>query len=226
MRILIIEDEKEIADGINAILVQEGYETDVVYDGISGLIYIRRGVYDLVLLDVMLPGANGFDVIKTVRHEGINTPVILLTARGLPCDKIKGLDLGADDYLTKPFDAGELLARIRARIRSAYSDAYDKGKLVVFDMELDPARYTLACKDKEIKLSNKEFQLMEYLMLNRGLILSRDMIAVKVWGIESEAEYNSVDVYISFVRKKMKFIGTKAENVTKKGVGYSLEEHG
>ena len=225
LRILIIEDEKEIADGINAILVQEGYETDVVYDGISGLIYIRRGVYDLVLLDVMLPGANGFDVIKTVRHEGINTPVILLTARGLPCDKIKGLDLGADDYLTKPFDSGELLARIRARLRGsggAFSGA-NGNQLAVYDIVLDQSTYKLSHGDKSVKLSHKEYQFMEYLMMNKGVILTRDTIATRVWGFDDDGDYNNTSVYVSFLRKKLKFIGAKASIVTKKDVGYSLE---
>ena len=225
MRILVVEDEKEIADGIRAILFKAGYEVDVLYDGIMGLTYIRQGNYDLVLLDIMLPGLDGFGVLSKVREEGIDIPIILLTARVMTHDKIKGLDMGADDYLTKPFDAGELLARIRARIRKLHPDNMDRGRVKAFDLTLDSSNYKLLCNDKEIKLSNKEYQLIEYLMINKEIILTREQISAKVWGLEDESEYNSVDVYISFLRKKMKFLRSKAEIITKKGVGYSLEGH-
>ncbi len=224
MRVLIIEDEKAIAEGIAAIITTEGYESDMVGDGDDGLEYIRQKIYDIVLLDVMLPGKNGFEILKAVRDEKIDTPVILLTAKSMPQDKIRGFDLGANDYLTKPFDAGELLARIHARIRDRYTGIMEQSGITAYDLVLDPSNYKLRCKNKTIKLSNKEYQFMEYLMINKGIILSRDMIITKVWGVEDDADYNSIDVYVSFLRKKLKFIGAKSAIVTKKGVGYSLEE--
>ena len=156
MKILVVEDEKEIADGIQAILRQEGYESDAVYDGEEGLDYIRTDVYDLVLLDVMLPGMNGFDILKTAKREGFKVPVIMLTAKSMTEDKIKGLDCGADDYLTKPFDSGELLARIRARLRGsggAFSGA-NGNQLSVYDIVLDQSTYKLSHGDKSVKLSH------------------------------------------------------------------------
>ncbi|MBR6147080.1 MAG: response regulator transcription factor [Lachnospiraceae bacterium] len=225
MRLLIVDDEKEIADGIQAILKQEGYETDAVYEGEDGLDHILSGIYDLILLDVMLPGIDGFEILKQIRKENVKTPVIMLTARSVIQDKITGLDLGADDYLTKPFDSGELLARIRARLRAdnATGQSEDVNKIKAYDITLDRSTYRLSHGDKSVKLSNKEYQLIEYLMINKGMILSRDAIADKIWGIDDDADYNSVVVYISFLRKKLKFISAEAAITTKKDVGYSLE---
>lgn len=221
VRILIVEDEKEIADGIQRILEEEGYQTDVTYDGLNGLDYILSGIYDLVLLDVMLPKINGFDILKNIRREGFSVPVIMLTAKSQTEDKVAGFDEGADDYLTKPFDAMELLARIRARLRGGNTST---GRELVFsDMRLSPATYKLFGKDKSVKLSQKEFFLLEYLMTNPGQILTKDMILTKVWGFDSEPDYNNLEVYISFVRKKMRFVETKAQIITTKGVGYSIE---
>ena len=174
-------------------------------------------------MDVMLPGMSGLDILKKTRSKGISTPVILLTARSLTEDKVKGLDLGADDYLTKPFDSEELLARIRARLRDRYDFNNDRNSISAFDIELNTSTYKLICGDKSVKLSNKEFQLLEYLMINKGIILTRDMISTKVWGFDDETEYNNADVYISFIRKKLRFVGAKASILTKKGIGYSLE---
>jgi DNA-binding response OmpR family regulator len=227
LRILVIEDEKEIADGIQAILKRDGYESDAVYDGDTGLDYIRTSVYDLILLDIMLPGMNGMDVLKAAKDEKINTPVILLTARSMVDDKIKGLDLGADDYLTKPFDSRELLARIRARLRSndTASGIMNGHTLSVYDITLDQTTYKLAHGEKSVKLSNKEYQFMEYLMRNKGIILQHDSIAAKVWGFDEDTDYNNIAVYVSFLRKKLKFIGAKTAIVTKKDIGYSIEEN-
>ncbi|MCR4587736.1 MAG: response regulator transcription factor [Lachnospiraceae bacterium] len=204
MRVLIVEDEKEIADGITGILKDEGYVIDAVYDGEEGLSYILSGVYDLILLDVMLPGISGFDIVKKVRSEGIDTQVIMLTAKSQIEDKIQGLDLGADDYLTKPFDAGELLARIRARIRNT-TDI--KGNILsTYDIELDASTFRLKQGARAIKLSKTEYQLLECLMVNKGQILPRDTIITKVWGVDDSGDYNSLEVYISFLRKKLKFM--------------------
>ena len=220
MRILIVEDEKEITDGIQAILEKEGFSTDVAYDGKKGLECIEDNIYDLILLDIMLPYMSGLEILKEIRKEDIQTPVILLTAKSLADDKIAGLDAGADDYMTKPFDSGELLARIRARVRN--NADVKKNIISAFDISLDIATYKLSCADKSVKLSKTEYLLLEYLMLNKGQVLSKDMILEKVWGYESESEYNNLDVYISFLRKKFAFLNTKTSIVNKKGIGYSL----
>lgn len=220
MRILVVEDEMEISDGIKLILEKAGYQVDCVYDGLNGLDYIFSEIYDLVLLDIMLPKLSGMDIVTQVRMEGITVPIIFLTARSQIEDKIEGLTIGADDYVTKPFDAGELLARIGARLRKQTD--MKEGKIRAFDICLNPSTYKLEKETKSVRLSKMEYQLLEYLMLNKNQILSRDMIINKVWGHEDDTEYNNLEVYISFVRKKMKFVNAIACIVTKKGVGYSL----
>lgn len=220
MRILVIEDEKEIADGISLILEKAGYQVDCVYDGLIGLDNVFSEIYDLVLLDVMLPKINGFDVVKNARAEGVTTPIILLTAKSLVEDKINGLNLGADDYITKPFDAGELLARIAARVRGQTEKK--NGKLTAFDISLDQTVYKLEKDNKSIGLTKTEYQLLEYFMLNKCQILSKDMIINKVWGNDDETEYNNIEVYVSFIRKKLKYVNALATIVTKKGIGYSF----
>lgn len=222
MRILIVEDEKEIADGLEAILTREAYIVDVVYDGISGLDYMLSDFYDLIILDIMLPKLNGIDVLKNARNEGIKTPVIMLTARSQVHDKIAGLDSGADDYITKPFDAEELLARIRARTRTAGSLLQED--LCFGDIILSKRRQELKCSTRSVKLGNKEYQLMECLMINREQIMPKDLLITKVWGPLENAEYNNLEVYISFLRKKLRFIKASVRIVTTKNVGYSLEE--
>lgn len=223
MKILVVEDEKEIADGISLILEKNGYLVDCAYDGEEGLDRIYDDIYDLVLLDIMLPGINGLDIIKTVREEGVMIPIILLTARSQIEDKIVGLNIGADDYITKPFDGGELLARIGARLRKN-SDTMD-GRLTAFDVSLNPMSYKLEKGTKSVKLSKTEYQLLEYLMINRNQILPKDSILYKIWGDDDDADYNNIEVYISFLRKKLKFVNAGASIVTKKGVGYSFVEN-
>lgn len=222
MRILIVEDEREIADGICSVLKKAGYSTDVCYNGLDGLDYFLSDIYDLVLLDIMLPKINGVDVLKHARKEGVYTPVIMLTAKSQPADKILALDSGADDYLTKPFDAGELLARIRTRTRVKNTDS--ASRLTAFDIRIEPDTFKLYGPQNSIRLSKKEFQLMEYLIMNQGRILPREMILSRIWGLEDDIGYNSLDVYISMLRKKLRFVEATAEIVTKKGVGYYLED--
>ncbi len=222
MRILIVEDEHEIAEGICTILEQAGYETGLAFDGQTGLEEILSGIYDLVLLDVMLPEMSGFDVLREARGAGIGIPVILLTALSQTGDKITGLDCGADDYLTKPFDTGELLARIRARLRRTEENL--QKDLSFADIHLEQATFRLCGRERSIKLPRKEYQLLEYLIINHGQILPRETIITKIWGYDEETEYNQLDVYISFVRKKLKFVESRAVIVTTKGIGYSLEE--
>lgn len=221
MRILVVEDEKEIADGLTGILKKEGFLVDAVYDGEDGLEYTLSGVYDIILMDVMLPGMDGFNIVKKARAAGIDTPVIMLTAKSQIEDKIYGLDLGADDYLTKPFDAGELLARIRARIRKNVD--LKQNILSVYDIELDSSTFQLRKDEKAVKLSKTEYQMLEYLMVNKGQILTKDAIINKVWGFEESGDYNSLEVYISFLRKKLKFVNANANIVTQKGIGYYLD---
>ena len=221
MKILLVEDEKKIADGVVTILKQDRYETDVAYDGISGLDSMLSDVYDLILLDIMLPQMDGIDVLEQAREEGIHTPIILLTAKAQKEDVIRGLNSGADDYLTKPFDGGELLARVRAQMRGRQMKRL--AELTIGEVRLDQNTYELLCRDKSVKLSRKEYQLMEYFLMNQGRILSRDMLLSRVWGPDSDADYNNLEVYISFLRKKLKYLDTDVKLLTTKGVGYSIE---
>ncbi len=221
MHILIVEDECEIAEGIQTILEQAGYQASIVFDGNQGLEEIQSGIYDLALLDIMLPGTDGLSVLRTVRSEGISLPVILLTARSQIMDKIEGLDCGADDYLTKPFDAGELLARIRARLRHPEQTMADM--LSFADIRLEQMTLKLCGEKRSVKLARKEYLLLECLLRNQGMILPRDTLITKVWGYDEETEYNQLDVYVSLVRKKLKFVSSSVKIVTTKGIGYSLE---
>lgn len=222
MRILIVEDEKEIADGLKTVLEKAAYQVDVVYDGLKGLDYILSNMYDIVLLDIMLPKLNGLDILKNIRREGISTPVILLTARSQVEDKIIGLDSGADDYLTKPFDVNELMARIRVRTRKDNNP--DQNQMQFGITWINKSTQKLGTSKNSVKLGNKEYQLMEYLMRNTGQILTKDMLISKVWGLEDKSEYNNLEVYVSFLRKKLRFVKADIEIRTCKNVGYSLEK--
>jgi DNA-binding response OmpR family regulator len=222
MRILVIEDEKALSEALSALLKQEKCEVDAVYDGLSGEDYAMCGIYDLILLDVMLPGKNGVDVLRSIRERGNSTPVLLLTAKSEVEDKIKGLDTGADDYLTKPFVSGELMARIRAITRR--KGEYVGDELSVMGTTLNKNTYELICDGNSIKLAAKEYQIMEILMTNSRQIIPKERLIEKVWGFDSEAEYNAIEVYISFVRKKLAAIGSAIQIKAVRGVGYSLEE--
>ncbi len=221
MRILIIEDEKEIADGLSAVLQQNGYSTDAVYDGLSGLEYSLSNIYDIILLDIMLPKLNGLDILRNMRSENITTPVILLTAKSEIEDRIKGLDYGADDYLTKPFATGELLARIRARTRqntNSVSNCRSFG-----DITISQDTFELSHENYSIKMGNKEFQLMDALIMEAGHIVPRNSLIEKIWGPWDETSYNQLEVYISFLRKKLKYVHSGVVIKNTKNVGYSLE---
>lgn len=223
MRILIIEDEISLADAISAILKKEQYFADAVYNGRDGLDYALSGIYDLILLDIMLPGMNGFDVLKEIRNNGISTPVMLLTARTEVNDKIKGLDCGADDYLTKPFNKGELLARIRALSRR--KGEIPANELTYGDITLNQSTYELICGNLNVKLGAKEFRIMQMLMYSPKSIISKDEFIEKIWGYDSEAEYNSIEVYISFLRKKLSAIKSTMQIKASRGIGYYIEEN-
>jgi len=203
MRVLIVEDEVRLADTLGELLRTQKYSYDIVYDGEDGLAYAESGIYDVIILDIMLPKMNGFEVVRNLRKKKINTPVILLTARDEVSDKVKGLDSGADDYLTKPFSSEELLARIRALTRRQGEVVLDE--LTFSDLVLNLANYQLSCGGKSIHLGFKEFEIMRLLMANPAAVLSKDELLSKVWGYDSDAEDNNVEVYISFLRKKLQF---------------------
>ncbi len=227
MKILLVEDEKRMSEALCEILRQEKYDTDAFLDGISGLDAARSGIYDLLILDVMLPGINGFDIARTVRREGIQTPILMLTAKSDTDDKVSGLDSGADDYLTKPFETKELLARIRAQLRrNNIQKIDDTGNLVSGDLKLDRNRSMLLNTENgmDVRLSEKELHIMEIFLLNEGTIVGKEQLAVKIWGYDNEAEYNNVEVYISFTRKKLQFLASKMEIKAVRGLGYELRK--
>lgn len=222
MKILIVEDEIRMAQALCEILRLEKYDVEHCDNGFDGLRAINSGIYDVVILDVMLPHINGFDIVREARRNGVASPVLLLTAKSEIDDKVYGLDCGADDYLTKPFMTKELLARIRALLRR---NANISDETVSFgDISLNKNTAQLICSNtgRNVRLSEKEYRLMEYLILNSCQILSREQLALKIWGYDCEAEYNNVEVYMSFARKKLSFVGSKIEIKAVRGLGYEL----
>ncbi|MCQ2612702.1 MAG: response regulator transcription factor [Treponemataceae bacterium] len=220
MRILLVEDEKHLSQALSELLKKKQYSVDAAYDGETGLEYARTGVYDLIILDIMMPRMNGIEVLRHIRNEKNSVPVLMLTARDEVEDKVSGLDYGADDYMTKPFSTDELLARVRALLRRK-GEVVDE-ELTVGDITLKLKRNELCSGNDSVKLSLKEFQIMELLMYNPNQIITKERIIEKIWGGDSEAEYNNVEVYISFLRKKIQFIGATTEIKTSRGSGYSL----
>lgn len=222
MRLLLVEDEKRMAQALCEILRLEKYEVDYFADGADGLAALQSDIYDVAVLDVMLPGMNGFEIAKKARQSGIRTPVLMLTARSELDDKVTGLDSGADDYLTKPFMTEELLARLRALCRRTMN-VTDK-TLHYGDISLDIHASTLCCtaNGQSIRLSEKEYRILEYLIINQGQILTREQVAMKIWGFDSDAEYNNVEVYMSFTRKKLSFVQAKTRIKAVRGIGYEL----
>lgn len=222
MRILVVEDEIHLSEALSQILKKNNYTVDVVHDGEDGLDNALSGIYDIILLDIMLPKMDGLIILKHLRKEEIATPVILLTAKGDISDKVKGLDTGADDYLAKPFATEELLARIRALSRRK-SEVITDNTLKIGSMELNPATLKLSMGDKEIKLILKESELLELLIIRKNAVTSKELIIEKIWGFDSEVEHNHVEVYISFLRKKLLFLDGDVEIKTIRGAGYILE---
>lgn len=221
MKILIIEDERQLSDILVTLLEQKGYSVDAVYDGISGEEYALSGIYDVIILDIMLPKKNGLDVLRSLRGAKLDTPILLLTARSEVEDRITGLDHGADDYLTKPFASGELLARIRAMTRR--KGAYIGTDIACGDTILCTDTHEVSCKGSRVKLGIKEYQILELLMNNLGQIIPKERFIEKIWGFDSEAEYNAIEVYISFIRKKLTAIGSGVQIRSSRGVGYIIE---
>lgn len=222
MKLLLVEDEKRMAQALCEILRLEKYEVDHYSDGVSGLAAIESGIYDIIILDVMLPGMNGYEITRKVRTAGVTTPILMLTAKAELDDKVTGLDSGADDYLTKPFMTKELLARLRALGRRILNTT--DGILCFGDISLDTGTFTLSCvtNGQSVRLSEKEYHIMEYLMANQGQILTREQLAAKIWGLENDTEYNNVEVYMSFTRKKLAFVEAKTTIKAVRGIGYEL----
>lgn len=223
MRILIVEDELHLAEALTQILKKNNYTVDAVNDGESGLDNALSNIYDLILLDIMLPKMDGISILKKLRKEGISTPVILLTAKGEISDKVVGLDSGADDYLAKPFATEELLARIRALSRRK-GEVLPDNTLKFGDIELNTANLKLSKGSKDVKLILKESELLEFLIARKNTVTSKELIIEKIWGFDSEVEHNHVEVYISFLRKKLAFLNSEVTINTVRGVGYVLEE--
>ncbi|MEE0858824.1 MAG: response regulator transcription factor [Acutalibacteraceae bacterium] len=224
MRILVVEDEYSLADALREILKKEKYIVDIATNGQEGLDQALTGIYDAIVLDVMLPEMNGFQVLSSLRKEGIKTPVLMLTAKSELDDKVRGLDCGADDYMTKPFQTKELLARIRAITRR--KGEIENNTMAFGDLELNTSIGEISCKTtgKSMKLGLKEFQLLEFMLKNKNQIVTKEQIVEKLWGLESDSEYNNAEVYVSFTRKKIKFIGSKVAIKAVRGLGYTLEE--
>lgn len=224
MRILLAEDEKRMAAALVALLSQEKYDVDHVADGESALTALESGIYDIAILDVMMPEMSGFEVAQKARNHGIKIPILMLTAKSQLDDKVEGLDSGADDYLTKPFETKELLARLRALGRR--NSTFQDDSLHFGDLSLEPSTATLTCTvtGQSVRLGEKELRILEYMFRNEGQIMDREQLAVKIWGYENEAEYNNVEVYMSFTRKKLVFVGSKVEIKAVRGLGYELRE--
>ncbi len=222
MRILIAEDEVGIAKALKLVLEKNRYAVDMVHNGLDALDYILSVGYDTIVLDIMMPGLDGLEVLRRAREHGIHTPVLFLTAKGEVEDRIAGLDAGADDYLPKPFVMGEFLSRVRALARR--SGNYSDDIVRVGDTELNVNSYTLSCRSESVRLNNKEFQLMELFMRNRGRVFSTDALMQKVWDLDTEAETDVVWTYIGFLRKKLRGLRSGIEIKTIRGAGYALEE--
>ena len=223
MNILIIEDEFSLADAVAETLKDEKFNVTIKTDGESGEDEALTENYDLILLDVMLPKKNGFEILKYLRQEKVNTPVIMLTAKSEMDDKLNGLEHGADDYITKPFAMRELVARVKAVLKRA-NQIEDTDLLEFSDLKLDLKNAKLMCNSNEIQINGKELELLEQLLINKNQILSKELLTERIWGYESEAEYNTVEVYITFIRRKLKLIDSKVNIKAVRGVGYKLEE--
>ncbi len=223
MRILVVEDDRPLLDAVTTLLKEEAYQVDDADNGLDGLYMAEQSVHDLIILDIMLPGMNGLSVLSELRGKGNSKPILLLTARDSVEDRVRGLDLGADDYLVKPFASPELLARIRVLLRRLSQGAPDG--------ELNYGQLSVKCQSMEgyangevLKLTMKEFELMEFLLLNREQILTKEQLLDRVWGIDSEAGLGVVDVYVHYLRKKLAPFGCERYIHTVRGVGYMLKE--
>ena len=221
MRILIVEDEVRLAETLRQLMEDQRYQVDTVYDGADGVDYGLAGQYDLIILDVMLPKVDGFQVAQRLRAAHVSTPILMLTARDEVSDKISGLDCGADDYMTKPFDTGELMARVRALTRRQGEVLSDV--LTVGDLSLDCTSRLLSAGERSVRLGFKEFEVLRLLMVNSSNVVTKETLISKIWGLDSEAEDNNVEVYISFLRKKLSYLNSQVAITTVRKVGYFLD---
>mgnify|MGYP000498951410 FL=1 len=222
MRLLIAEDELDLAEALTVFFQKNHFSVDAVNDGADAYEYASSGEYDAIILDVMMPKMNGIDVLRRLRAEGIKTPVMMLTAKGMKDDRITGFNAGADDYLPKPFEPDELICRVRAMLRR--SDNYRPSALEFGDVTLDPSTGLLACSGRSVRLSGREYQVMELFMRSPNIVFSADKIMERVWGWDSDAEINVIWVHISNLRKKLRSIGSKITIRAVRGLGYALEE--
>ncbi len=221
MKLLYAEDERPLSEAVVDILTYHNYLVDAVYNGEDAYDYALSGGYDGIILDIMMPKRDGIEVLSTLRKNGCKTPILLLTAKTQIDDRIRGLDAGADDYLPKPFDMGELLARVRAMLRRR--EEFHPDMLTFGDLSLNTQSGTLSCRDTEFALPKQEYRLMEQLMVNRGIFLSSEDLLTKAWGSNAEVDINSVWLYISYLRKRLTAMKSSAEIVSKRNIGYRLE---
>ena len=222
MRVLIVEDEVRLAATLQDLMELDGYAADVCHDGESGLDNALSGIYDVVILDVMLPKMDGFSVLRQLRSSGSAVPVLMLTARSELSDRVSGLDQGADYYLTKPFEPKELMACVRALGRRQ-PELRNTDQIQCADLTLGKSAFTLSCGERSVRLSRREFDMMELLMLNQKQVITKESLLLKIWGYESDAEDNNVEVYISFLRKKLDHLHSQVRIKTIRMVGYCLE---
>lgn len=222
MTILLVDDERQLTSALEVILKQNKFSVDVANNGEDGLDMALTGIYDAIVLDIMMPKLDGLSVLKILRDNKISTPILMLTAKSETADKISGLNLGADDYLTKPFNTEELVARIRALLRR--KSEFTGDVLSFSDITLDRDTFQLQCGENSISLGKKEFQILEILILNNGKNIEKEKFIEKIWGYDTEAEYNTVEVYVSFLRKKLLAVNAKTEIKSLRGIGYTLGE--
>lgn len=223
MRVLLAEDEKEMSNALVAILKHNNYSVDAVYDGADALDYGLSENYDVIILDIMMPKMNGIEVLEKLREKGIHTPILMLTAKTQIEDRILGLDKGADDYLSKPFAMGELLARVRAMSRR--KSEFTPNLIMVGNISLNKENYELSNEGSSLRLGNKEFQMLEMLMTNPKRLISTEQFMERIWGYDAEAEINVVWVYISYLRRKLESLGANIKIKAVRGAGYCLEEN-
>lgn len=223
MRILIIEDEEKLSEVIADRLKKEKYAVDISNDGETGLDNALTNIYDLIILDIMLPKINGFDILKELKENSIDSKVLVLTAKSMLEDKLTGFNNGANDYLTKPFHMDELIARVNAQLKN--TSKLKVNSIEIGDLQLDMSKCILSCKDtnESIEVIGKEYLLLEYLMNNYNQVISREQIYNKIWGFDNDSESNNLEAYLSFIRKKLKFIGSNTNIKAIRGVGYKLE---
>ena len=222
MKILVIDDERALTEALSTILNQNKYSVDCAYDGEEGLDYALTGQYDLIILDIMMPKIDGFNFLKVIRQRKMDVPVIVLSAKAQIDDKITGLNFGADDYLTKPFSTEELLARIKALLRR--KEKFTGNLLIYNDLTLDRDSFEICKGENRLAVGKKEFQILEMLFLNPNKVINKNVFIEKIWGYDSEAEYNNIEVYVSFIRRKLSALKSSTEIKSVRGVGYTLGE--